>query len=174
MIILTESLPYHIYRVGAKTSELFSAQLETFGLTLYMYRVLMALNEKFDQRLGELAEMTSIEVSTLSRLIGAMHRKGLVTRDRSRANGRTVTINATEKGRQILNQVAPLASQYEDLVARALSGDDIDALKRMLKAIYQSIRDFERDLQAPGPALVAEAPKANTASAAAAPAKIGG
>ena len=43
-------------------------------------------------------------------------------RDEGTEDAPSVTINATEKGRQILTQVAPLASQYEDLVARALSG----------------------------------------------------
>lgn len=144
MLSLTSSLPYHINRVGVKTSEMLTAQLEAYGLTLYMFRVLMALAEKGDQRLGELAEMTSIEVSTLSRLVGAMHRKMLVIRDRSPDNGRTVTINLTEKGRRALMQVSPIAQQYERLVADALSPDDVAHLKRMLQTIYRTIRNFER------------------------------
>lgn len=143
MFSLTNSLPYHINRVGMKTSELFSAQLERHGLTLFMYRVLMALSEKRDQRLGELADMVSIEVSTLSRLIGAMHQKGMVTRDRSRENGRTVTINITEKGHNALTQVIPIALRYEQMIADALSPDDLALLKNLLQSIHDSLQGFE-------------------------------
>ena len=54
-----------------------------------MYRVMAALWENGDQRLRDLATVTTTEISTLSRLVGEMKRKGLVTRSRLEDNGRT-------------------------------------------------------------------------------------
>src|SRR5205085_10938456 len=90
MYKLTNSLPYLLNRVGVQMGDLFSRRIAGYGVTLPMYRVMAARWEQADQRLGGLAAMTSIEVSTLSRLIGSMKRKGLVTRTRLRDNARTV------------------------------------------------------------------------------------
>jgi MarR family transcriptional regulator, organic hydroperoxide resistance regulator len=70
---------------------------------------LAALWEAGDQRLGDLATMTTIEISTLSRLVGEMKRRGLVTRARLKDNGGTVPINLTPKER------IPIASRFEEV-----------------------------------------------------------
>lgn len=139
----TDTLPYHLNRVGVKMSEMFSAQLQTFGISLFMFRALMALYERENQRLGELAGINSIEISTMSRLIGTMSRKGLVTRNRSRDNGRTVTINLTLKGRALVQQIIPISKAYEDIVTSRLNADEIAQIKRHLSAILASLEQFE-------------------------------
>ena len=67
---LTEAFPYLITRVGVSMEELFARRLESYGATLPMYRVMAALWQRGGQRLGDLSEMTSVEISTLSRLVG--------------------------------------------------------------------------------------------------------
>jgi MarR family transcriptional regulator, organic hydroperoxide resistance regulator len=52
--------------------ELFSRRIAPFDVTLPMYRVMAALWEKGDQRLSDLASVTTTEIPTLSRLIGEM------------------------------------------------------------------------------------------------------
>ena len=72
MYRLTNSFPYLLNRVGVQMGELFSRRIAGYGVTLPMYRVMAALWETGDQRLGDLATMTTIEISTLSRLVGEM------------------------------------------------------------------------------------------------------
>src|SRR5438046_9211134 len=87
---LTKSLPYLLNRVGVQMGELFSRRIAGYGVTLPMYRVMAALWETADQRLGDLAAMTTIELSTLSRLVAEMNRRGRVSGARTHANRRTV------------------------------------------------------------------------------------
>ena len=68
MYRLTEAFPYLVTRVGVRMGELISRRLERYGSTLPMYRVMAALW----QRLGDLSEMTTVEISTLSRLVGGL------------------------------------------------------------------------------------------------------
>src|SRR5258708_37832304 len=95
--------------------ELFSRRIAPFGVTLPMYRVMAALWEKGDQRLSDLATVTTAEISTLSRLIGEMKRKGLVTRSRLEDNERTVGINLTAKGRALVEDRRPIAVHCEEV-----------------------------------------------------------
>ena len=79
---LDDYLPYLINRVGVSLASRFSAILRRDGISLPDWRVLAALRERNGQRLTELACRTSIEISTLSRLVGSLEASGLVTRDR--------------------------------------------------------------------------------------------
>src|SRR4051812_34596872 len=128
MYRLTDAFPYLLNRVGVRMGELFSHRLEPYGLTLPMYRVMAALWENADRRLGELSDITSVELSTLSRLVGAMTRKGLVSRKRPDANARTVEINLTNKGRNLVEQLIPLAMHYENIGLHSFHTDKIAEL----------------------------------------------
>ena len=103
----TNSFPYLLNRVGVRIAELFDERIAMYGVTMPMYRVLAALRERPDQRLSDLSNMTTIEISTLSRLVGTMKRKGLVSRRRPEDNGRTVAINLTAKGRGLVDELIP-------------------------------------------------------------------
>jgi DNA-binding MarR family transcriptional regulator len=127
--------------------ELFSRRIAGHGVTLPMYRVMAALWEKGDQRLGDLAAMTSIEISTLSRLISAMKRKGLVSRKRLEDNGRTVAINLTAKGRKLVDELIPIAMQFEDVAVSDFPKNGVSDLKATLKQIYDSLGSLEPEIR---------------------------
>ena len=147
MYKLTTSFPYLLNRVGALMGELFSLKLEPYGVTLPMYRVLAALRERGDQRLSDLNQMTSIEISTLSRLVGNLKRKGLVTRTRPDTNARTVAINLTAKGRDLVDQLIPLAMHFEEVGVRSFGSAEIQGLKNALTNVYANLCDLKRDLE---------------------------
>jgi len=128
--------------------ELFSRRISSFGVTLPMYRVLAALWEKEDQRLSDLAAVTTAEISTLSRLVGEMKRKGLVTRSRLEDNGRTVAINLTSKGRFLVEELMPIAVHFEDVAVSNYSDEEISRLKIVFREIYESLGSIEPEIEA--------------------------
>jgi len=145
---LSNSFPYLLNRVGVRMGELFSRRIAAFGVTLPMYRVLAALWEKEDQRLSDLAAVTTAEISTLSRLIGEMKRKGLVTRSRLEDNGRTVAINLTSKGRSLVEELMPIAVHFEDVAVSNYSDEEISRLKIVFREIYESLGSIEPEIEA--------------------------
>jgi len=107
MYKLTQSLPFMLYTITNHVTEAFSAELAEYRLTIAMYRVMAALLEREDQRLGELSEMIFIEITTLSRLVGAMTRRGLISRRRQQNDERSLRINLTADGRALLGATDP-------------------------------------------------------------------
>ena len=148
MYRLSNSFPYLLNRVGVRMGELFSRRIASFGVTLPMYRVLAALWEREDQRLSDLAAVTTAEISTLSRLVGEMKRKGLVTRSRLEDNGRTVAINLTSKGRSLLEELMPIAVHFEDVAVSNYSDEEISRLKIVFREIYESLGSIEPEIEA--------------------------
>lgn len=143
MYQLSDAFPYLLNRVGVRMGELFSRRLEPYGVTLPMYRVMATLWEQGNRRLGELSEVTSVELSTLSRLVGAMMRKGLLSRKRPDANARTVEINLTAKGRMLVEELIPLAKLHEDVGLRSFPPDKIAELKRDLIKVFLNLAELD-------------------------------
>ena len=145
----TNSFPYLLNRVGVRIAELFDERIAMYGVTMPMYRVLAALRERSDQRLSDLSNMTTIEISTLSRLVGTMKRKGLVSRRRPEDNGRTVAINLTAKGRGLVDELIPIVVHFEEVAVRNRSAAEIQWLNRALAEAYDCLNDIEAEIRGP-------------------------
>jgi DNA-binding MarR family transcriptional regulator len=143
---LTNSFPYLLNRVGVRIAELFAQRLAPYEMTLPMYRVLAALWETPDQRLSDLSDMTTIEISTLSRLVGAMKRKGWVSRRRLEDNGRTVAIGLTAKGRALTEELIPIAIHFEEVAVRSRSPEQVSAIKAALAEAYECLNEIEAEI----------------------------
>ena len=146
MYRLSNSFPYLLNRVGVRMGELFSRRIAPYGVTLPMYRVMAALWEKGDQRLSDLATVTTAEISTLSRLVGEMKRKGLVTRSRLADNGRTVAINLTSRGKSLVEELMPIAVHFEEVAVSGFSEAEVLRLKIVFEDIYQSLGSIEPEI----------------------------
>ncbi|HUK60670.1 MAG TPA: MarR family transcriptional regulator [Stellaceae bacterium] len=140
MFELRNTLPFLLNRTGIRMAELFGERdLARFGVTLSMYRVLAVLHRQDDVRLGELAALADMEVSTLSRLIGSMQTKRLVSRRRSGKDARAVRIRATDQGRALAQKLIAAVANYEDSVTASLGVRQVQELKRMLAQIADTI-----------------------------------
>lgn len=139
MFDLASYLPYLVNRAGVRLANAFGAVLEGYRVTLPMWRVMAALDHRGDQRVGHLAEMTSIEVSTLSRLLGTMEKKGLVRRRRAAADARSVEVGLTELGARLTGQIIPTALHYEEVALHGFAPRETAALKAMLVRVFENL-----------------------------------
>lgn len=138
---LGDYLPYLTNRVGMIVAEQFADDaLATHGLSIVMWRVMAVLASKGSQRQIDLADLTSIEVSTLSRLVSRLVRKGLVTRTRSTNSNREVTVKLGPKGQSLVSHLIPIALDFEAAAIAGLSAKDIAVLKRCLRRMYGNMK----------------------------------
>lgn len=142
---LDHYLPYLINRAGVSLAARFNAALREAGIALQDWRVLAALRERDGQRLTELAQRTSIEVSTLSRLVGGLETNGLVSRSRDSGDARAIAIRLTAKGEQTTATLTPAARQLESAALAGLSDAEIAQLKSLLERIYGNLSALSTD-----------------------------
>jgi DNA-binding MarR family transcriptional regulator len=132
-------LPYLINRAGVSLAARFGAALRQAGVTLQDWRVLAALREHDSQRLTELAVRTSIEVSTLSRLVGGLEASGLVSRSRDSDDARAIAIRLTADGAAATATLIPAAQSLEREALAGLNEEEITTLKNLLNRIYDNM-----------------------------------
>lgn len=145
---LADFVPYLLNRAGVKIGLAFTRDIEPLGVTLPMWRVMIALWENGDQRLGDIAERTSIDISTLSRLLGTLHRKRFIVRRRSGMDGRALSVCLTEKGRAMTDRILPIAMHYEDVAIQGINQSDLQRLKKMLIKVFSNIHVFDEEFAA--------------------------
>lgn len=132
-------LPYLLNRAGARIATAFSEEVRPLGTTLQTWRVLAALHERDGRRMGDLSETTSIEVSTLTRLVDNMEKKGLVARRRDAADARAVTLHATPAGRRMTRIILPIAERYEKVALEGFSEAEATVLKTALRRLFDNM-----------------------------------
>ena len=130
-------LPYLLNRVGFALVESFTADaLRKDGLSIDMWRVLAALSNNGGQRQVDLSDMTSIDVSTMSRLVSRLVRLGLVTRSRSRTSNREVVVALSPKGRALVRRLIPIAHALERKASAGLTAKELAVMKNLLGRMY--------------------------------------
>ena len=137
---LNEYLPYLINRVGsALVVDFGRSTLAPHRLSIAMWRVLAALSSDDGQRQIDLAAMTSIDVSTLSRVVSGLVRMGLVTRMRSATNSREVVVRLSGKGAGLVARMIPRAIAAERSAIAGVPVKDLAVVRRSLRRMYENL-----------------------------------
>lgn len=121
----------------------FTKQLRQFELTLTEWRVCASLHKQPHQRLSTLASGTSTEPSTLSRVVEALMRRGLLLRDRSDQDGRAVALSLTPAGNALTERVIPLADVYERVAMSGFTPAQVQTIRDLLRRIYDNMAPLD-------------------------------
>jgi MarR family transcriptional regulator, organic hydroperoxide resistance regulator len=139
---LSDYLPYLVNRVGTVIADQFGEEaLARHGLSIAMWRVMAALSANGSQRQIDLAELTSIDASTLSRLVTRLIHMGLATRTRSASSNREVVVALSPKGNALMARLIPLARAIEADANAGLSPEELSVLKRALRRMYANLKE---------------------------------
>jgi 3-hydroxy-9,10-secoandrosta-1,3,5(10)-triene-9,17-dione monooxygenase reductase component len=142
---LQNYLPYLVNRIGPPIEAGFADALEKAGVDLQSWRVLAVLAEFGEQPVGSVSQRTSINFSTLSRLLDRMRRKGLVEKHRDKEDGRTVTVVLTAKGRDRAEFLIPRAVAYEAAMTSDFTKAEVETFKHLLSKLYGSLSGATSD-----------------------------
>ena len=138
---LGDYLPYLANRVGNIIADQFGASaLSPHGISIAMWRVMAVLAANGSQRQIDLADLTSIDSSTLSRMVTRLVRMRLVTRTRSTKSNREVAVELSAKGKALVAELIPIARDYEAIAIAGLSREELDVLKSCLRRIYANMK----------------------------------
>ena len=134
-------LPYLVNRVGQQFISDITPVLNEAGVDIQSWRVLIALYQRGDQPVGALSDLTSINFSTLSRVLGRMEKKDLVCRVRGTEDARSFTIQLTDTGRAVTETILPRAAALEAQATGNFSAAELATLRQLLGKLYAGLED---------------------------------
>jgi len=115
MPVTDEMVCFSLYSAARATTQAYRTLLAPWGLTYPQYLVLAILWNEGEQTVGSLGDMMQLDSGTLSPLVRRLEQNGLVTKTRSPADERVVTVQLTEKGQGLRAELAPIRAQIADL-----------------------------------------------------------
>jgi MarR family transcriptional regulator, organic hydroperoxide resistance regulator len=140
-LTLADYLPYLVNRVGSIIADQFGAEtLTPYGLSIALWRVLAVLAANGQQRQIDLADLTSIDASTLSRIVTRLVHLGLATRTRSAASNREVAVALSAKGSALVARLIPPARDIEADASAGISAEELAVVKRCLRRMYANMQ----------------------------------
>lgn len=137
LLALDQQLCFALAVASRSVISAYKPILDPLGVTHSQYLVMLALWEKEPRSLSELADVLRLEPATLSPLLKRLEAAGLVTRQRSASDERSLAVRLTETGASL----RAAATQVPPQVVAAL-GVDIDELVELrtrLTAIVERI-----------------------------------
>jgi DNA-binding MarR family transcriptional regulator len=105
--------------------------------TIAQYRALVVLASRGPQRMAGLAAALAVTPSTAGRMCDRLVRKGLVRRQRARADRRAVQVSITAAGRQVVDQAT---ARRRELIAGVLA----KLAARQQRSVADALRAFAR------------------------------
>src|SRR5690606_20145741 len=109
-------------------TDVYRSLLDGIGVTYPQYLVLLALWERDEQTVKQVADVLHLDYGTVSPLLKRMEGAGLVRRHRQVRDERTVVVALTEKGRALRQRATHIpnaigcAIDMDDTAARQLIG----------------------------------------------------
>lgn len=140
--LLTSWICTALMRIGTRMATGFDQHFTEYGITQAQFRILLAVLEQGGAEgipPSELADYLLIERGTTSILTNRMVEKGWLVR-KPGENRRTFRLALTKTGRQLLNQVIPLAIELADHTLSGIPPAQLHQMRANLALIETGLR----------------------------------
>lgn len=141
-----EKIPLHwVNRLSFLSRKTLSQKFEDNGLFISTeeWAILLILWSKGEQTPSALADVTFRDRTTITRLIDQMVKKGIVKRNHDDKDRRRVLIMVSEKGRNLEQELVPIAREMIGIALKGLSPQDIETTINTLKHMTDNLLDVE-------------------------------
>ncbi|MEV6764846.1 MarR family winged helix-turn-helix transcriptional regulator [Streptomyces sp. NPDC051105] len=130
---LDDQLCFALYAAQRAVTAAYRPLLDDLGLTYPQYLVLLVLWERGETTVKELAGALRLDYGTMSPLLKRLEAAGLVRRERSERDERSVLVACTGRAEELRERAARVPGTL--LTATGLDGSDVARLREELRAL---------------------------------------
>ncbi|MDB5900397.1 MAG: MarR family transcriptional regulator [Ramlibacter sp.] len=135
-----ENAAYLLRQVAERLGISLVAALRPFDQSPSVYRVLMALTRRNPVRMRDLIDLTLIETSVLSRTVARMKSQGLVSVSADPRDARSVVVEMTEAGTQLLQSMLPAVSAQYQWAIHDVPAEDLEMMRLTLARMLHNLK----------------------------------
>jgi len=142
-LILEEFLPYRLSITSHTISTNIARVYEKrFGVSIPEWRVIAVLGRYPGLSAVEVAERTLMDKVAVSRAVTKLIKNGRIDRQFADADRRRSILNLSEQGREVHNEIATLALQFEQELLQDISDDDYATFNATLEKLLEKARQL--------------------------------
>jgi DNA-binding MarR family transcriptional regulator len=125
----------HVQRAARALARRFDDAMRPLGLTNGQFSLMMSLNRPEPPGMTAVASLLGMDRTTLTAVLKALQRRGLVKVTADPADGRARLMTLTAKGRRLLARAVPVWKNTHTAVEALLRDGDSDRLRNNLRAL---------------------------------------
>jgi MarR family transcriptional regulator, organic hydroperoxide resistance regulator len=137
---LEDHVFFYFSQILARRTRAINARLRPDGLDYPRWRVLAVLQEHSGATMGRLADLTSVDRTTLTRTLGLMEKAGLIIRREGKSDRRSLSIALTAQGRRMFARILPPTLTETDRALTGFSAQEIGVLKDWLRTMADNLK----------------------------------
>ena len=126
-------------RIVKHLDKLSGRILARFGINVGEFKVLLKLDRHGAMTAGELADVLSLSSGATTNRLDGLEEAGYLTRTRDPEDRRSVLVDVTPAGRDLLDKVVDAQGGEERDLLAVLDVEDRDRLNDLLRSIVRSI-----------------------------------
>ncbi len=138
--VLEDQLCFLLYASSREMTKKYKPLLDKLEVTYPQYLVLLLLWEQDTLTVKKLGELLALDSGTLTPMLKRMEQNGLIVRERSSEDERSVMIKLTDKGLGLQEEACFIPDRIS-----AMSGDDkkvVEDLKASLLQLLKTLQEF--------------------------------
>jgi len=135
---LENQLCFPLYACAKEVVRLYKPHLDEIGLTYTQYIVMMVLWEHAPMNVKELGKRLYLDSGTLTPLLKKLEAQGLIRRERSAADERSVDLSLTEQGFALRGRAAGIPLMMGGCLP--LSENEAETLYTLLYKVLGAVR----------------------------------
>ena len=143
---LSKFTPYRTAVVAQLLSEALAREYrDRFGISIPDWRVLVHLTAEDGASVRDIEQKVVMEKSKVSRAAARLVERGLLSRIKNETDGRLVHLSLTPKGKDLMDELLPLAATFQQRIEVVL-GADFANFERSLSSLwkeFEASRDAE-------------------------------
>ncbi len=140
-LILEDFLPYRLSVLSHTISTTIAKVYEIrFGVSIPEWRVIAILGRFPGLSAVEVADRTMLDKVAVSRAVTKLIRNGRIDRQFADADRRRSILNLSDEGRQVHDEIAPLALAFEHDLLQGISSDDYDGFNIVVERLLARAR----------------------------------
>ena len=140
-LILEDFLPYRLSVLSHTISTTIAKVYEKrFGVSIPEWRVIAILGRFPGLSAVEVADRTMLDKVAVSRAVTKLIRNGRIDRQFADADRRRSILNLSDDGRQVHDEIAPLALEFEHDLLQGISVEDYDTFNIVIERLLAKAR----------------------------------
>ena len=145
MYILNDAISFIISRTYSKMKNLFLKELKKYGITLEQWVLLAQLSEKEGISPTDLSLVSLRDKPYTTRLIDRLAENGLIFKEESKVDKRSLLIYLTQQGAEIKKEIIALADKINEWLVEDMDEQEVKSLKVLLHRMHSNIQSHSRD-----------------------------
>lgn len=137
----TDDAPAWLIQRASRTLRVLFLRLmesRASGITPEMWLVLSRLYARDGQYQTQIADGTFRDRPNTSRILSGLETRGYVRREKDPDDMRRVRIFLTERGKQFVKEIAPVAARTRDMLYEGLTDEEMRVLRSALRRIERN------------------------------------